>query len=494
MSSQEFDTYLSLLCRLLRIAPQQREQVAEEFRAHMEDRLEELLSRGMPREEAIKLALEEFGDAAGLAAQLVSIVQGRRKRWIMRIGTVSVVGLAAAVLLGVAFWPEGGKVKVLQAVAQTEEKPAAPGGGPAGGGGVPAKPEARADQSIEQKLAKRIDAEYAEVPFKETLEDLQQRTEIQIYLNRKTLSSSDISLDTPISISLKNVRVDTVLDLVLEQAGDQQLAYVERDGILIISTSDALSGASEVKVYNCRDLLAMASPVPSGGMLLMPQGMMPGGGEGHGLPGLPGLQPSGGAPKRDPQAPDDGDLPRATTPPAGGSPSAPPRTSNKGGGFFSVEDDSQGIPKGIHPQFGGGGGIAPQAGGVGGGGAMPGMGSGMPAGGGMMGLGGGNGGPIAPRTDEVIRAERLMLLITTAVKPDSWQDMGGFGTISEYKGLIVINHNARTHKEVENVLKMLREAAGLPESGPVGGMMMPMPGPMLGGLPSVPNGVGAPRR
>jgi len=47
MSQQEFDTYLSLLCRLLRIAPQQREQVAEEFRAHMEDRLEELLVRGM---------------------------------------------------------------------------------------------------------------------------------------------------------------------------------------------------------------------------------------------------------------------------------------------------------------------------------------------------------------------------------------------------------------------------------------------------------------
>src|SRR5678815_2629018 len=80
MSQLEFDTYLSLLCRLLRIAPQQREQVAEEFRAHMEDRLEELLARGMERETAIKLALEEFGDAAGLAAQIASISQGRRKR------------------------------------------------------------------------------------------------------------------------------------------------------------------------------------------------------------------------------------------------------------------------------------------------------------------------------------------------------------------------------------------------------------------------------
>ena len=94
----------------------------------------------------------------------------------------------------------------------------------------------------------------------------------------------------------------------------------------------------------------------------------------------------------------------------------------------------------------------------------------------------GGGEATPPRTDEEVRAERLMHLITTAVKPDSWQELGGFGTISEYKGLIVINHNARTHKEVENVLKMLREAAGLPDSGTMGGMMMP------GGMPMLPSG------
>src|SRR3954466_5621508 len=130
MSQQEFDSYLALLCRLLRIAPQQREQVAEEFRTHMEDRLEELLAKGMDREAAVKMALEEFGDAAGLAAQIASISQGRRKRWIMRIGTVSVVGLAAAGLLAVALWPDGARVNAPQVVAQTDEKPKVPEDGP----------------------------------------------------------------------------------------------------------------------------------------------------------------------------------------------------------------------------------------------------------------------------------------------------------------------------------------------------------------------------
>ena len=483
MSQQEFDTYLSLLCRLLRIAPQQREQVAEEFRTHMEDRLEDLLSSGMGREEAVKLDLEEFGDAAGLAAQIASISQGRRKRWIMRIGTVSVAGLAAAGLLAVALWPEGARVQVPQVVAQSDEKPKEP---------TKTKVVARAEETVEEKLAQRIDADYSETPLKEVLEDLRERGGLQIYINAKAINAAlPEALSVPITINLKQVRLDMVLDLVLEQAADSQLAYVERDGILIISTGDALSGASEVKVYNCRDLLAMASPMP------MVQGMMggwgpmgagggmpglPGGSGGFGLPGLPGAE----APPKDPQLPDDS--PRTTPPPGGSSPRIPSRTK---GAPPPSESSIQMLPKSIHAQFGGGGGF------MGGGAAPAGGAAAAPDGGGPMLAGGGmgNGGPAPPRTDEEIRAERLMHLITTAVKPDSWQDRGGFGTISEYKGLIVINHNARTHKEVENVLKMLREAAGLPDSGPVGGMMGPM---MPGGMPpptgGAPSGGGPPPR
>ncbi len=460
MSQQEFDTYLSLLCRLLRIAPQQREQVAEEFRTHMEDRLEDLLASGTEREEAVRLALEEFGDAAGLAAQIASISQGRRKRWIMRIGTVSMAGLAAAGLLAVALWPEGTQVKAPQVVAQTGEGRKGDEGG--GGGAAPTSKKAA---SIEEKLAMRIDADFPEIPLRDVLDFLKENADLQIYVNRKAIDQvADGILETPITINLKQVRVDMVLDLILEQAEDS-LAYVERDGILVISTTDALAGASEVKVYNCRDLLAMASPVPSAGLM----------GPGVGMPGITGMlgmpgagMPrglgSGSAPRTDSgvELPPGGFLPEdgalgGSTPKASSTPKGTPPA----GGSLSTPK----IPKGIQPQFGVGGG-PPAAG------AMPGGGGGMEA-----------GGINRPQTEEEIRAERLMHLITTAVKPDSWEDMGGFGTISEYKGLIVINHNARTHKEVENVLKMLREAAGLPANGLVGGMMMPMPGPMPGGGP-----------
>ena len=90
--------------------------------------------------------------------------------------------------------------------------------------------------------------------------------------------------------------------------------------------------------------------------------------------------------------------------------------------------------------------------------------------------------------DHAERAAQLMSIITTNVDWASWvqnvnmmgggNGMGGMGThiganpptekewrrrgsISEYNGLLVITTNAQTHKKIEHVLDMLREAAGL---------------------------------
>ena len=69
--------------------------------------------------------------------------------------------------------------------------------------------------------------------------------------------------------------------------------------------------------------------------------------------------------------------------------------------------------------------------------------------------------PVKPLTEHEMRAQRLIDLITNNVDPDSWTDVGGPGSISEYHGLIVVTQTAQTHKKVEHVLNMLRQAAGL---------------------------------
>ena len=56
MPEQDFELYLSLLSRFLRLKTAQRGEIADELRDHLEARLEELAARGLSRDEAIRAA------------------------------------------------------------------------------------------------------------------------------------------------------------------------------------------------------------------------------------------------------------------------------------------------------------------------------------------------------------------------------------------------------------------------------------------------------
>lgn len=295
----------------------------------------------------------------------------------MKVTSFSTAVLVLLALGVMAIWPEQRPGPApARAVAQAPKAgvnatdPKVPGSGASKSQAAAANGEG----ALAEKLARRLTAEFIETPLPDVLQFLSDTSDVQIFTNRKAIENDGLALDTPITINLKNVRLDMLLDLVLEQAStDGSLTYVERDGILIVSTMGNLEGASEVRVYNCRDLLAMDGPKQEASMIPAP------------LPA--GAAPPGGAP------------------PMG--PGGPIPASLMGGGF-----------------------------------------------------GGGDGMPVQ-LTESQQRAESLKKLIQTAVKPNSWAEIGGIGTISEYNGLIVINHDAKTHKQVDNVLKMLREAAGL---------------------------------
>src|SRR5258708_10980429 len=106
MPEQDFDSYLSLMSRFLRLKPAQRDEIADELRDHLEERLEELAARGLSREEAIKAALDEFGDAAELANHFTHVAHIRKRRLIMRFTFGTVAALAASLLVATPFWPE----------------------------------------------------------------------------------------------------------------------------------------------------------------------------------------------------------------------------------------------------------------------------------------------------------------------------------------------------------------------------------------------------
>ena len=73
MSNEEFENYLALVSKLLRLDRRQRDMIGNEMRDHMETRVEEMVESGVDRTEAVRCALEEFGDAAGLANQFQCI-------------------------------------------------------------------------------------------------------------------------------------------------------------------------------------------------------------------------------------------------------------------------------------------------------------------------------------------------------------------------------------------------------------------------------------
>jgi hypothetical protein len=125
MSDHEFENYLTLIGRLLRLSSAQREVIGEELRDHIESRLSELTSRGLTHAEAVRIALDEFGDAAGLAAHFSSIAQTRKRRMIMRCTVASVTALAAALVLAFSLWPDNHAPKMihLAAAQSSTDKP-----------------------------------------------------------------------------------------------------------------------------------------------------------------------------------------------------------------------------------------------------------------------------------------------------------------------------------------------------------------------------------
>ena len=131
MSAGEFDAYLKALGSLLRMKPGQRAELADEFRDHLETRLEELTAAGVPRAEAVETALEEFGDAAGLASQVstafTSLSRRRRRKFLMRITASAAATLACGLAVVYLFAPPNRALRPPgPALAQEDAAPATP--------------------------------------------------------------------------------------------------------------------------------------------------------------------------------------------------------------------------------------------------------------------------------------------------------------------------------------------------------------------------------
>lgn len=276
MPEQDFELYLSLLSRFLRLKSAQRGEIADELRDHLEARLEELAARGLSRDEAIKTALDEFGDAAELASHFTQVAHIRKRRLIMRVTFGTITALAASLLVATAFWPETRQAAApQQSFAQDSPSANQPTKQTAPAAAIADDGKTIAEAKLSRILA-TIPDEILNVDFTQAIEKLGELLDIDILIDQVAIDRAEIATNTIVSLNIKRTKLTgrMLLDLILEPLN---LNYLIRDGLIMVTTAQH---ANQIQVYNIRDLLPkFAEPVGAGGPApgMAMSGMMGGG-------------------------------------------------------------------------------------------------------------------------------------------------------------------------------------------------------------------------
>lgn len=272
MSDQEFERYLRLLGGLLRLDFKQRDAIATELRDHLEERLQELLDRGVPRDKALQMALEELGDAAGLAAQFVSIAGIRRRRWLRRVSWFSTVPLAAGILLLWAMWPQNARIPVLRVTeAQVERVPSQDASQPVNvastatdAGTIREMNENKLRQALEQVIT----VDFVDTPLRDVIDFISTSLQVSVVLDQRSLEAEGLAIDTPVSLALNGLHCRSVLDLLCQRL-QGAAAWMIADETLIITSTERAEAQLVTRVYGLSDLLEPAPPFGTGSEALM---------------------------------------------------------------------------------------------------------------------------------------------------------------------------------------------------------------------------------
>ncbi len=118
--------------------------------------------------------------------------------------------------------------------------------------------EPEANRAARQKLSKRTpEFRFDAAPLEEVIDSLRSLTGLNIEPNWDALEAAAIEKDAEVTLRLRDVTFEKVLDLILSQvgAGETDLAYEIDDGIIQISTKEDLSRLTVNRVYNVGDLL-----------------------------------------------------------------------------------------------------------------------------------------------------------------------------------------------------------------------------------------------
>ena len=246
MSEQEFDVYLNLIAKLLRLSDNQRQAISDELRDHMEARLEELMDQGLTKEDAIHAAIEEFGDAAGLADQFTTITkQHTLRRRIMKtsIGVMATAATVALTFLYMLPIDRPGIQGPASLVAQQADAQAENAGETA---------------KTLDLLSQRISVDYGDTPLEGVFDHLRHETGTNLFVNWTILESAGCESSHPVTLSLKDTPTTTVLSLMFQLINpvlNEPLDYAVLDDVVVVATVSEINRMRVVRIYDCLDLM-----------------------------------------------------------------------------------------------------------------------------------------------------------------------------------------------------------------------------------------------
>lgn len=119
-------------------------------------------------------------------------------------------------------------------------------------------PVATKGAGVLETLGQRVhQIAFEEAPFEQVADWLANISGLNVTVRWQVLEELGVARDTPITIKARNIRLTTVLWMIMNEAGgpDVKLAYRAAETLLILSAAEDLSREMVLKVYDVGDLI-----------------------------------------------------------------------------------------------------------------------------------------------------------------------------------------------------------------------------------------------
>lgn len=112
--------------------------------------------------------------------------------------------------------------------------------------------EEPAEERILQALSKAAEVNFIDMPLEDTVSFLKEQHKINIWIDRKALGKANIAADQAVTLQISDVRLESVLNLMLDPL---QLEWLIQDEVLKITTHAGAMALAETQSFDVQNLL-----------------------------------------------------------------------------------------------------------------------------------------------------------------------------------------------------------------------------------------------